>query len=933
MPSPPSRAPAPRFSLPLFWKLAAPPVISAICFLAYLGYTLVVFSDNNSRLERIRDVQFPTLVAAARNVTALDKITESFNAAAATNERDPIVVAGDLAQGARREFARLAAIDPSQAPEVTRLLTEFDEYFSAAFAVSDALVGSQHEAPDAMIGRMAAALATYRGHLTRFRDAADQRFTDTVAVATADSNRAMVTGVAIAGTGLAASLVFGLLAVVAVKRQVESVVDSFKDIASGDGDLGRRIPVTSSDEMGELVTGFNTFVDKLQATITQRMFAEHELRKLGMAVAQSPNSVAITGVSGHVEYVNEAFVAATGYRREQIIGRELLALSGSDTPRETLAELKAALAAGGAWQGELVTRERDGATHIDQTRVSPIRQADGRVTHFLHIQRDVTEAKRTAAELQRHRNHLEDMVQERTGELERARDAAESSNRAKSAFLANMSHEMRTPLTAIIGFSQLLERGSREPREQDRLRKIANAGAHLLAIINDVLDISKIEAGKLTLDEEDLSLAAIFDQVRSLIGEKAAAKGLALEVAIDPALPPTLRGDPVRLTQIILNYASNAVKFTERGSVMLRVTLVTDDHAGLLVRFDVEDSGVGVPAAQQARLFEPFVQGDASTTRRYGGSGLGLAISRRLAKLMGGDVGVDSEPGRGSRFWLTARLQRSLAPARPADGRARQSEARMRLASRHAGMKILLAEDHPVNREVVTEMLEGLGLRIDVAADGRQAVEMAAATDYDLILMDMQMPVLDGLAATQTIRARPGGWRGAIVALTANAYAEDRNRCIAAGMNDHLRKPIDPEALYATLLRWLPARTGALDRVPGLEADTARLRIGDAPGKYERLLRRYIESTNGEIAALGRHVACGAREDALRVTQSVKAASATLGVNAINVRATALEAALRDGEDVAAAQHLSEGLAAEWRAVSGSLLAALTPPGETAAAV
>jgi PAS domain S-box-containing protein len=629
----PTRVAAPRSTLPLFWKLAAPPVVSAACFVGYLAYTLVVFSGNNARLERIRDVQFPTLVAATRAVTALDKITESLNAAAATNEREPVATARELAQTVRQDYARLAVVDPSQSQEVAQLLAEFGDYFSAALALSESLLGPSHGATDAQIRLMAGALAAYRGHLTHFRDDADRRFTDTVAVATADSNRAMVTGVTIAGTGLAASLVFGLIAVVAVKRQVDSVVTSFKDIARGDGDLSRRIPVTSRDEMGQLVSGFNTFVDKLQATITQRLAAEQELHKLGMAVAQSPNSVVITSVVGRVEYVNEAFLTATGYRREQVIGRELLALCAQETPREVLVELALAIRNGNPWQGELVTRGRNGSTRIDQTRVSPIRRPDGRIAHVLHIQRDITEAKRTAAELQRHRDHLEEMVRERTEEFERARDSAESSNRAKSAFLANMSHEMRTPLTAIIGFSQLLERGSREPREQDRLRKIANAGTHLLAIINDVLDISKIEAGKLTLDEEDLSLAAIFDQVRSLIGEKAAAKGLAVEITIDPALPPTLRGDPVRLTQIVLNYAGNAVKFTERGSVTLRATLAGDDAAGVLVRFEVEDTGVGVPPDQKARLFEPFVQGDTSTTRRYGGSGLGLAISRRLAQL------------------------------------------------------------------------------------------------------------------------------------------------------------------------------------------------------------------------------------------------------------------------------------------------------------
>lgn len=433
----------------------------------------------------------------------------------------------------------------------------------------------------------------------------------------------------------------------------------------------------------------------------------------------------------------------------------------------------------------------------------------GKTTEVLRAMADVH--RENSARLAGRREELEEIVLRRTQALTEARDAAEAAARAKTSFLANMSHEIRTPMNAIVGMAHLMQREALSERQRERLQKIDHAARHLLGIINDILDLSKISAGHMSLNEEPIDPGAIVAGVVDMLADLARNKGLHLVADVGERFPE-LRGDATRLTQALLNYVGNALKFTRHGGVTVRCRIVeSSDGAGgerMLLRFEVEDSGDGIAPEVLPRLFSAFQQADDSLTRMHGGTGLGLAITRHLAEMMGGEAGVRSTLGSGSIFWFTANLRHTgcagAAHVRPSElQRPAAGDAVAQLRAHYRDACVLVVEDEPVNREIACEFLREAGLSYDCASDGSEAVSLVAAQTYSLILMDMQMPVLDGLAATRQIRAGRCGRELPIIAMTANAFDDDRQRCLEAGMNDFISKPFDPDAFHERLLHWL----------------------------------------------------------------------------------------------------------------------------------
>jgi PAS domain S-box-containing protein len=650
-------------------------------------------------------------------------------------------------------------------------------------------------------------------------------------------------------------------------------------------------------------------------------------RTAELAVRTGELQVIFDSASSGIALLTNRIVVRGNSRLHEMFGWPMGELVGQSTacwyPDEAAYRSVAGEPYQAIWRGEIHCREqqlirRDGSlfwARLTGRAVDPADQALGSVW----IIDDIT-AERAAIE-----------------QMREAKALAEEAARMKANFLANMSHEIRTPMNAIIGLTHLVLQTELSARQQEFLKKIQGSSQHLLGVINDILDVSKIDAGKMSVEHIDFQLGELVDTLENQVAERAAAKGLRLVVDIDDAVPRALVGDPLRLGQVLINYANNAVKFTEHGEIRLHISVLgPTDGAELQLRFEVRDTGIGMTPEQTAQLFQTFQQADASTTRKYGGTGLGLAISKQLATLMGGTVGVESTPGVGSTFWFTARLGKGIE--RAAEEAAFTPGSLMpRGVASLVGRRVLLVEDNDLNQEVAAGLLKEAGLEVDLAANGALALEMVQKTAYDIVLMDMQMPVLDGLAATREIRKLPELKALPIVAMTANAMADDRERCIEAGMNAHVAKPIDLDDLIVKLKKWtlnqsagqvaevvssapdaLPV-SRTFDGIVGLDTEMGLRLVRGRESLYTNLLTKFVSGQATAPARLAAAIAGADWRSAEMIAHTLKGVAAQIGAQPLSVAAGKLELAIRERQTVSQLEILQQPVASMLAALIASL--------------
>ncbi|MBC3889544.1 response regulator [Acetobacterium paludosum] len=647
-----------------------------------------------------------------------------------------------------------------------------------------------------------------------------------------------------------------------------------------------------------------------------RQFMESVLENLQAAVYAKD-------LNGNYTYINRHWEEATGHKRDECIGRTAKEVFSSDGEAYDQNDQDVI-----TLQENQVTEEysiKDNQKRTYQSTKVPMKQ-NGDIVGLCSISTDITQRKKMEEE------------------LFEAKILAEEAAKSKSYFLANMSHEIRTPMNAILGMSYLIQKTDLSVKQQDYVNKIQQSGQHLLGIINDILDFSKIEAGKLNIESINFKLYEVLDNLSNCNSEKCLAKNLELVFDVGQDVPNELCGDPLRIGQILINYVNNAIKFTDRGRITVRIRKDKEFSDGFQLKFEVQDTGIGLKEEQQSKLFQSFQQADISTTRKYGGTGLGLAISRKLATLMGGEVGVKSEFGKGSIFWFTTHFYGTEKALKSNDSQVLSGHDNpwvmyeTELGIPQKGMKhepekkipdsvtdqkkpqgiynakILLVEDNELNQEVAVEILRDVGLQVDIAVNGEIAVAMVEQKKYDLVLMDMQMPVLDGLEATKKIRSLNRFRDLPIVAMTANAMVGDREQCLAAGMNDHLPKPIEPVELFKMLVRWIPPFNHTPDfcerridivhevpldqesdiRISGLDIELGLGRVMGKKKSYMNLLRKFVSGQKNVPDDIKKAISNGDFNTAERLVHTLKGVTANIGAMEINKNAEILETAIRE---------------------------------------
>jgi PAS domain S-box-containing protein len=644
-----------------------------------------------------------------------------------------------------------------------------------------------------------------------------------------------------------------------------------------------------------------------------RLRAEHERNEIlarfsGFAEA-SHFGMGVSELDGRIVYANPALVRLLGEASENdCLGKNFATAYFSEVTANRLqAEIMRALQRGELWHGELEIRGTDGGRVPVEANAFGIRDEHGQPRYLAVILSDITERKQ--AEQQ----------------LAEAKEKADIASAAKSEFLAAMSHEIRTPMNGVIGMTGLLLDTDLSGLQRRYAETIRSSGEVLLALLNDILDFSRIEAGKLELESVDFELAAVLDELAAPLALRAWEKGIKLQCEVGPDVPSRFCGDPGRLRQILTNLLGNAVKFTERGEICVQSGLLEQTETDFLLRFTVRDTGIGISPEQQQKIFQKFTQADISTTRRYGGTGLGLAIAKDLTELMGGNIGVTSTLGVGSEFWFTVRLSRSSLGTMPTDIPVAGSFSQTSLtAIRRGGARILVVEDNAVNQEVALGILRKLGLRADAVGDGAEAVELLKTLPYDLVLMDIQMPEMDGLEATRIIRNPQSNILNhhvPVIAMTANAMRGDRERCLEAGMNDYVSKPMSPQALLEALNAWLPSDTPetrpdgpanevlvseSMPEVPIFERAGLVARLMDDEALADRILARFLESTPKQIESLRKSLDSGDAVAAKRTAHAIKGAAADLGAERLRLVAHRIEEAAHAGDLQTAVGHVGE---------------------------